>query len=377
MRGPQSIVDASEQQRGVVLVCGTRPEIIKCAPLYHALNAEGLPATVLLTGQHAELAEGLPEFFGLDSVVRLKSMRKSPSVHRLLSSLLDPLDEALEGLNPRAVVVQGDTTSSLAGGLVASGRGLPIAHLEAGLRTGIKSSPFPEEINRRLLATLADLHLAPTLGAQSNLVSEGCDPSTIHVIGNTSVDGLVFALRRLADVPTDSDRIAVTLHRRESWSEGLSDVAAAIRALSRHDSRLRFDFVMHANPVLQARVRESLGDQPAVRLLPPLMYPDFIQLLRGCSMILTDSGGIQEEAPTLRVPTVILRDQTERPEAVACGACRIAGTNPTKIIDVVLGWRSSIAAGTWAPPEVNPFGDGFASTRGAEAIVAMLGREHA
>ncbi len=355
----------------VIAVCGTRPELIKTAPVLRELNRLGIPNRLILTGQHDELIAGLCEFFDITNYSILKCERKGPELNELLSTLLEGLNAELLDIQPSFVLVQGDTTSALAGAITGFHLRKPVAHIEAGLRTGNINSPFPEEANRRLISQIASLHFSPTVGATNNLLSEGVNKNTIVEVGNTIVDATEYAIEKsqghlgATDTPPYS---VITIHRRESWGADIRSILDAIRFLANKDESHVFKFVMHANPDLQSMVRKELGGYNNVELLMPLKYPDFVALISRASMILSDSGGIQEEAPTIGVATVILRNRTERPEAIEIDACRLGTTNTESIIEVVLNWQQEIKTGKWKPGGINPFGDGKAAVKIVQAL---------
>jgi UDP-N-acetylglucosamine 2-epimerase (non-hydrolysing) len=355
----------------VIAVCGTRPELIKTAPVIRELNRLGLPNQLILTGQHDELVVGLCEFFEITNYSILKCERKGPELNGLLSALLDALNAEFLEIQPSFVLVQGDTTSALAGAITGFHLRRPVAHIEAGLRTGNINSPFPEEANRRLISQIASLHFSPTVGATNNLLSEGVSKNTIAEVGNTIVDATEYAIDKAkgaSGTPETRSYSVITIHRRESWGADITSILDAIKFLANKDESHIFKFVMHANPALQSMVRDELGGYENIELLPPLKYPDFVALISRASMILSDSGGIQEEAPTLGVPTVILRDRTERPEAIEIDACRLGTTKTETIIDVVLNWQQEIKMGKWKSSGNNPFGDGKAAIRIVKAL---------
>ena len=355
----------------VIAVCGTRPELIKTAPVLRELNRLGIPNKLILTGQHDELVAGLCEFFEITNYSILECQRKGPELNGLLSTLLEVLNAEFLEIQPSFVLVQGDTTSALAGAITGFHLRRPVAHIEAGLRTGNINSPFPEEANRRLIGQIASLHFSPTVGATNNLLSEGVNENTIAEVGNTIVDATEYAIDKAKDalgtLETRSYSV-ITIHRRESWGADITSILDAIKFLANKDASHIFKFVMHANPALQSMVRDELGGYDNIELLMPLKYPDFVALISRASMILSDSGGIQEEAPTLGVPTVILRDRTERPEAIEIDACRLGTTKTETIIDVVLNWQHEITMGKWKSSGNNPFGDGKAAMRIVKAI---------
>ena len=355
----------------VIAVCGTRPELIKTAPVLRELNRLGIPNQLILTGQHDELVAGLCEFFEITNYSILECQRKGPELNGLLSTLLEMLNAEFLDIQPSFVLVQGDTTSALAGAITGFHLRRPVAHIEAGLRTGNINSPFPEEANRRLIGQIASLHFSPTVGATNNLLSEGVNENTIAEVGNTIVDATEYAIDKAKDalgtLETRSYSV-ITIHRRESWGADITSILDAIKFLANKDASHIFKFVMHANPALQSMVRDELGGYDNIELLMPLKYPDFVALISRASMILSDSGGIQEEAPTLGVPTVILRNQTERPEAVEIDACRLGTTKTETIIDVVLNWQQEIKMGKWKSSGDNPFGDGKAAIKIVKAL---------
>lgn len=355
----------------VIVVCGTRPEIIKTAPVLRELSRLGIPNRLILTGQHDELVSGLCEFFDITNYSILKCERKGPELNDLLSTLLEELNTELLDIQPSFVLVQGDTTSALAGAITGFHLRRPVAHIEAGLRTGNINSPFPEEANRRLISQIASLHFSPTVGATNNLLSEGVNKNTIVEVGNTIVDATEYAIEKSQSRPETLGTVpysVITIHRRESWGAGIASILDAIKFLANEDEAHIFKFVMHANPVLQSMVRDELGGHENIELLMPLKYPDFVALISQASMILSDSGGIQEEAPTIGVPTVILRDRTERPEAIEIDACRLGTTKTETIIEVVLKWQQEIKTGKWKPGGINPFGDGKAAVKIVQAL---------
>jgi len=355
----------------IVAICGTRPELIKTAPLIRELDRLGITNHLLLTGQHRELIDGLCEFFEITNYSKLDCTRGGTDLSELLSVLLADLNGELVRIQPRFVFVQGDTTSALAGALAGFHLRVPVAHIEAGLRTGDLYSPFPEEANRRLISQIATLHLTPTEGATKNLLAEGIDSHQIVEVGNTIVDATQFAItqsQKLSPQIVNAPYSVVTIHRRESWDGDISSILGAIKVLAAQDTAHIFKFVMHANPALQSIIQTELSGIPNIELMHPLKYLEFVSLISKASMILSDSGGIQEEAPTLGVPTVVLRDKTERPEAVNSGACRIGGTKTETIIEVVNNWQDEIKRGEWKPSGENPFGDGMAASRIVTAL---------
>ena len=358
----------------IACVVGTRPEVLKMAPVIRRLRAFGtsIRVPVLSTGQHRELLDrALADFdLGLDDDLAL--MRPGQGLAELTSRSLQGLDGWLEQQRPDLVVAQGDTTSVFASALACHYRRVPFAHVEAGLRSGDLDAPFPEEANRILVARLADLHFAPTASAKVNLLREGIDPAHIHVVGNTVIDALRLIPRRSPpEWLGPADRLLLmTAHRRENQGSPLADACRAVRALARRDPELRVVFPVHPSPTVRAIVARELGGLDRVHLIEPVGYPEFVALMRASTVILTDSGGVQEEGPALGRPVLVLRESTERPEGVASGSCRLVGTDPARIIAAA----SPILSGAEAPPEpARLYGDGHAADRIAEILADRLG----
>ena len=368
----------------LLAVIGTRPEAIKMAPLLLRLRAEpGLDLKLCLSGQHKELIAPVLRLFGLEADLDLALMEPGQSLNAFAARALDRLDAVLEEAAPDRILVHGDTTTALAAALAAFHRGVPVAHVEAGLRTGDLARPFPEEMNRRAVDLAADLLFAPTERARRNLEAERVG-GAIHVTGNTGVDSIELALRMLARdealrgraeaelPPLDPRRrlLLVTGHRRESFGEGLRSVCAALERLGRRGD-LDIVYPVHLNPSVKQPVEESLARCDHVRLLPPLEFLPMVRLMQRCDVILTDSGGIQEEAPSLGKPVLVTREVTERREAVEAGKARLVGTDAEAIVAAVgelLDNRTELARFAAGP---NPYGDGRASERIA---AALLGR---
>lgn len=372
----------------VHLVVGTRPEAVKMAPLALALRAAGaVEPVVVATGQHPEMVVQSLAAFDLrpDAVCELD--RVTGEQAELVAQLVPALD-ALVASGSAAVVVQGDTTSALVGGLVAMWRRVPLVHLEAGLRSGDLAAPFPEEANRRLLSVFADLHLAPTDRAAGTLLSEGAPPERVLVVGNTVVDAVlaVAAAVTAPDAPEPGDpRLAqthravsegrarlllVTAHRRESWGAPLDRVLAAVEQIVDAHPDLRCVVPAHANPAIRAQVDAALLHHERIVITGPLPYPELCRLLARSALVLSDSGGIQEEAPSFGVPVLVLREVTERTEAVDSGWAQLVGTDVARIVATA----KDVLGGGWNPPGTpNPFGDGAAGARSAEAVGWLLG----
>jgi UDP-N-acetylglucosamine 2-epimerase (non-hydrolysing) len=370
--------------REVHLVGGTRPEAVKLAPVALAMREAGLLTPILLaSGQHPTMVTQALAAFDLEPDITLQVERATGSQAELLTAMIRELDELWSVRTPAAVIVQGDTTTSLAGALAAFWRRIPVVHLEAGLRSGDLESPFPEEGNRRLVAQVAALHLAPTPLAAMNLLDEKIPVTDVLITGNTVVDAtLAVAARRLpfenADVAaaragSTNRLVLVTAHRRESWGEPLDRILSAVKELiARYDD---IDVILpsHPNPAVREQVDAALAGVERVTVTDPLPYPDLARLLSEAYLVLTDSGGIQEEAPSFGVPALVLRDVTERVESLHAGCAKLVGSDPELIVSeasLLLDSRvrrDSMTAGG------NPYGDGLAAQRTAQATAALLG----
>lgn len=368
---------ASDGRAAVLVVVGTRPEAIKLAPVVEALRESAtLRPVVLATSQHREMLRQALAPFGLEPDRDLEVMTAGQSPTMVASRVLNRIEKPLAELAPAFVVVQGDTTTALAAAWASFYAGVPVAHVEAGLRSGRVDSPFPEEFNRRGVSVATSIHFAPTEGARRNLLREGVAAEKVLVVGNTIVDAVVRILAGRPRPAADPDRatVLVTLHRRESFGPPLERALAAIRrlALERGD-RLRLVYPVHPNPSVSGPARRLLEGLPNVELLPPLDYPEFLERFAAARFALSDSGGVQEEAPTLRVPVLIARETTERPEVLDSGWGVLVGTDPDRILGEarrLLDDEEAYRARCAGP---NPFGDGHAAGRIADALAA----EHA
>ena len=360
------------------LVCaGTRPEIVKLAPVWAALRVGGASVQWAHTGQHRHedaAVEGLYRFFGIRPDHSLTLQRRGDSPAELQSLLLDKLTALFRTLAPRGVIVQGDTTSTLAAAQAAFFAGVPVAHVEAGLRTHDLADPFPEEMNRVLTAQLARWHFAPTAGAALNLEREGIARHAIHAVGNTVVDAARQGVARLpAPAALPGQRLLVTAHRRENWGAGLARIARAVARLVAAHGNLSVLWPLHGNPAVADAVRSALADAPPavlarLQLVPPLDYPTLLHHLRQATLVLTDSGGLQEEGAALSVPVAVLRASTERPELIDSGGGVLLGTDEERIVAVTTRLLADPAALQAMREATNPFGDGLA----AERIAAVL-----
>ena len=363
-----------------LVVFGTRPEAVKLAPVIAALNAEpGLETQVCLTGQHRELVDSALDFFGIRPDFDLDLMTPGQALNPLVARLIERLDPVLAEAAPDRVIVQGDTATALAAALAAFHRAIPVAHVEAGLRTYRAGEPFPEELNRRAIALVADLHFAPTRAARDNLLAERLR-GEVFVTGNSGVDALDMVLARLADdaalrlaadaalpAPTPGrGQILVTAHRRESLGAPFAAICAALARLAERGD-VDILFPLHPAAERRAAAEAALGGHENIRLLPPLGLPAFVRLMERADLVLTDSGGVQEDAVTLGRKLLVMREATERPEAIEAGAALRVGTDPARIVHAAERLLAAPAPGRRS----HLYGDG----RAAERIVAgLLGR---
>ncbi|HVX17424.1 MAG TPA: UDP-N-acetylglucosamine 2-epimerase (non-hydrolyzing) [Acidimicrobiales bacterium] len=371
---------ARTQPARVLAIVGTRPEAIKVAPVVVALRAAGgFDVDLLNTGQHPDMTTEALAAFGLAADVTLAiPPRAGGSQSELFAALLPLLEPAIARVDPAMVVLQGDTATALSAALAAFWQQIPVAHIEAGLRSDDLTQPFPEEAYRRLISTVTALHLAPTPLARANLLAENVDRTAVVCTGNTVVDASALVRARSSPPVLVTDRrsdrlVLITVHRRENWGSPLAGIIGAIAALADEFDDIEFVLPVHPNPIVQTPVRDGLGGHPNVRLLAPLGYPDLLHVLAAADLVLTDSGGIQEEAPGLGTPALVLRDKTERPEAIEAGAALLVGTDP----DAILAESRKLLTDPEALAAMvrvgNPFGDGHAAQRCVDAIRWRLG----
>lgn len=364
----------------VLSVIGTRPEVIKMAPVIAQLRqrTSQFDQTVVLTGQHREMCRPYLELFGIVPDADLAIMQQNQTLNSIVSAIATTFPPVLADMRPDIVLVQGDTSSAFAAALVAFHAQIKVGHVEAGLRTDTKYNPFPEEMNRVLIGRIADFHFAPTPRARANLIREGINPTHIHVTGNTSIDALMMTLpasrRHGIGMTLDAGRVlAVTTHRRESFGAPLANTLAALRTLIERYPDLQVVLPVHYNPNVRTTVYETLGRMPRVHLIEPLEYRAFIALLDRAHVILTDSGGVQEEAPSLGKPVLVLRETTERPEGIEAGTARLVGTDVKAIVSAVSTLFDDAASYDAMANAVNPYGDGAAATRIVDALARGLG----
>jgi UDP-N-acetylglucosamine 2-epimerase (non-hydrolysing) len=368
-------IDADRPTRKVVCVIGTRPEAIKMAPVVRGLEeAPWAECRVVLTGQHRELVDPMLAFFGITPDFDLDVMRPGQSLAALTARLLGSLAEALAREAPDMVLAQGDTTTVLTTALACFYARIPFGHVEAGLRTGRLDAPFPEEGNRVVASHLARLHFAPTNGARANLLREGIEPANVVVTGNPVIDALLQTARQDAFEPVPAERLVlVTAHRRESFGAPLRRICRAIAELHRRHADVGFLWPVHPNPAVRPVVEAMLGDLPRVHLCDPLPYDAFVAALKRSTLVLTDSGGVQEEAPALGKPVLVLRRESERPEAIAAGVARLVGTSPRAIVHAADELLTNPSAYYAMAKGASPYGDGHAAPRIVAAIARTLG----
>ena len=369
----------------ILTVFGTRPEAIKMAPILRCLaDAPGIDSRVCVTAQHRQMLDQVLDLFGIVPDWDMDLMRAGQGLTYITAAILEGLSAILRDVRPDRILVQGDTTTTMAASLAAFYEKIPVGHIEAGLRTGNVFSPWPEEMNRKLTSVIADLHFSPTERAKQNLLREGTDPARITITGNTVIDALFEALAILdanparvaaleAELPrvaSESRLILVTGHRRENFDGGLERVARALLSIaSRGDVEIVFP--VHLNPNVQETVHAVLGGHKAIHLIKPLDYLPFVYMMRKASLIITDSGGVQEEAPSLGTPVLVTRDTTERPEAVEAGTVELVGTDPDLLVSRTSRLLDDEEAYGAMCRAHNPYGDGRAAGR----IVQVLSHE--
>lgn len=366
----------------VLSVFGTRPEAIKMAPVVKELERRSadIRSVTCSTGQHREMLDQVLSLFGIRPDFDLGLMEPNQTLSRLTANLFLGLDDVIEKVEPDWVLAQGDTTTVLVASLVAFYRGARFGHVEAGLRTGDKRRPFPEEINRRLADAVSDLFFCPTERSRQTLLAEGYRDEAIVVTGNTVIDALQDVAARpynpttgpLSWLPRDGRTVLITAHRRESFGTPFRDLCGAIRTLARKfHTDTQFVYPVHLNPNVRAPVMETLSGLSNVHLIEPLDYLSLVHLMKRSTLILTDSGGIQEEAPGLRVPVLVMRETTERPEGIEAGVVKLVGTDPARIVAEAERLLSNPAAYWQMATGVNPYGDGNAAGR---IVAALLDR---
>lgn len=368
----------------ILIIFGTRPEAIKLFPVIRALAADPrFNPVVCVSAQHRQMLDQVLEIAGVTPDHDLDLMQPEQTLDGLTAALLTRLGEVMDQEQPARVMVQGDTATAMAGALAAYYRKIPVDHVEAGLRSGNIYHPWPEEVNRKIIGSIASLHFAPTETAAAKLVAEQVDPARVQVTGNTVIDALHWMRAQVTARPGLADTLAgvehrfagrriigVTSHRRENFGEGMANIAEAIGRIAARDD-VAVIFPVHLNPNVRAVMNAALDDLPNVALIEPLDYPNFVRLLSISEIMLTDSGGVQEEAPALGKPVLVMRETTERPEGVAAGTARLVGTDPLIIVTELFSLLDDKAAYQAMARAHNPFGDG----RSADRIVELIGNE--
>lgn len=375
----------------VLSIFGTRPEAVKMAPVVHALEqTQGVESLVCVTAQHREMLDQVLDLFDIVPDRDLNLMRPDQSLAGLSAAIFTHLDPIFIDLQPDWVLIQGDTTTVMIAALLAYYRRIRVGHVEAGLRTGAKWQPFPEEINRRVASVVADLHFAPTEWSRQNLLRENVDPDTIVVTGNPVIDALtriadhpatpeVYALLKRLDLPLDAKPvpesigprlILVTAHRRENFGVPLERICMALKELAEaYEDDVRIVYPVHLNPNVGEPVYRLLSDVPNIDLLAPLDYLPWVHLIKRATLVLTDSGGLQEEAPGLGIPVLVMRDVTERPEGVEAGTVKLVGTHTDRIVNECRALLDDPRAHAAMAHAVNPYGDGHAAERIVETLL--------
>jgi UDP-N-acetylglucosamine 2-epimerase (non-hydrolysing) len=368
----------------VAVVLGTRPEAIKMAPVVRRLRAEAAIETrVVSSGQHREMLDPILDLFGIAIDHDLAVMRPGQSLNGLMGRIMLEIDGVLESERPDRVLVHGDTTTAAAAALAAFHRRIPVGHVEAGLRTGRLDQPWPEEMNRRVVDIVADQLYAPTAGSADNLLKENLGDKRIAVTGNTVIDALLTMVERIGRDPElrrtlearfdfirpERKLVLVTGHRRENFGHGFEGICRALAELAER-SDVQIVYPVHLNPNVREPVRALLGQSPNIHLIEPVSYAPFVHLMQRSTLILTDSGGVQEEAPSLGKPVLVMRDVTERPEAVAAGTARLVGTDPDRIVAMATAYLDDALLRENATTRTNPYGDGRASDRIIKEILS-------
>lgn len=369
----------------VMSVYGTRPEAIKVAPIVKALEADSdIESIVVVTGQHREMLDQVNEVFDIQPDLDLDIFQPGQTLTDVTTKSLRGIGQAIEKFAPDAVVVQGDTTTVLAGAMAGFYAKVPVVHVEAGLRTADRYTPFPEEINRRVTTQLASLHLAPTHTSRDALLHDNVAPQDVVVTGNTVIDALLWSVhqgegygddvldQRLADAATPM--VLVTAHRRESWGEPMRQVGMALAQLADRFPDHLFVWPAHRNPLVREAIVPAVQGRTNVIVTEPVSYAHFGRLMRRAEVLLTDSGGVQEEGPSLGKPVLVMRETTERPDAVTAGTAKLVGTDPRVIVDEVSRLLTDPAAHAAMANAINPYGDGRAAQRSVQAIRHYFGR---
>ncbi|MBC8351299.1 MAG: UDP-N-acetylglucosamine 2-epimerase (non-hydrolyzing) [Planctomycetes bacterium] len=362
-----------------LLILGTRPEAIKMAPVIQECHRRpGVEPIVCFTGQHREMVAQVAAYFGIEPDLDLDLMVPNQTLGSLTSRCLDLLDQTVRKYSPDCIIAQGDTTTVMVASMAAFYHRVPFVHVEAGLRTGDLYSPWPEEFNRRVAGLVANLHCAPTNRAAENLLNEGVAAEQVYVTGNTVIDALLWTIDRERtsgeqwiekySTLTRPKMVLITGHRRENFGAGFSQICDAVGLLAKKFSETDFVYPVHLNPNVQEPVREALGDIENVHLVPPASYPEFVWLMDRAYLVLTDSGGVQEEAPSLRKPVLVMRDTTERPEAVDAGGVELVGASCVNIVRAASHLLQDPVEYSRRQIDSNPYGDGNSARRIMELV---------
>ena len=369
--------------RKVLTVIGTRPEAIKLAPI--ALELDGrdeFESIVCATAQHREMLDQALQIFGVVPDHDLNIMKPGQTLAQVTARAITGLDQVIEEVQPDVILVQGDTTSALCGAIAGHYRHVIIGHVEAGLRTGNKYAPFPEEMNRRLIGRMADQHFAPTEHSRDVLLKEDIPNDTVHLVGNTVIDALLWVRDRvmkntpelpegLADTISDKEMVLITGHRRESFGGGFEDMCQAIRDVADRQENVEFVYPVHLNPRVREPVNRILGEHPRIHLIEPMTYEPFVWLMNRATVILTDSGGVQEEAPSLGKPVLVMRDTTERPEGIEAGNARLVGVDRQKITDQLTLLLTDASEREKMASINNPYGDGTSAKQIGDVLAKI------
>jgi len=364
----------------ILIAFGTRPEAIKLAPVILELQcfSKRFKVIVLVTAQHRQMLDAVLNVFALKPNYDLRIMVPNQSLSDVVVRTIKHIEPVLKKERPDMILVQGDASSAFASALAAYYQRIPIGHIEAGLRTEDKYQPFPEEVNRRFITTIADFHFAPTRWAERNLIQEGVDKKRVFITGNTVIDALHLILKRqgigrmLPRINSESRLLLVTLHRRESFGEPLAGICDSLLQIVNQHPDIEVMMPVHLNPIVRKMVRSILSNQKRIHLVPPLNYFDFVRVLKRAYLVLTDSGGIQEEAPALGKPVLVLRNKTERPEAIKAGTAKLVGTEPKRIIKETTRLLNSNRLYQKMAQVKNPFGDGRAAQRIRQILLRVL-----
>lgn len=371
------------EKKKIITIFGTRPEAIKMAPLVKELEKrEGIDSKVCVTAQHREMLDQVLDLFDIKPDFDLNIMKSKQTLTGITNRVLEGLEEIFADEKPDMILVHGDTTTTFSGALAAFYQQIKVGHVEAGLRTFDKYFPFPEEMNRKLTGALTDLHFSPTKSSKANLLREGINEKDIFITGNTVIDAMLHTVKEnyvfeneiLNKIDFDNKKvIMITAHRRENWGQGIENICDALNKIVEENKDVELVYLVHLNPVVKDVVTKKLGNKDRVHLLPPLDTNETHNLMNKCFMVMTDSGGLQEEAPHLGKPVLVLRDVTERPEAVEYGTVKLVGTDIDKIIEEANKLIRNNDEYLKMSKAANPYGDGYASKRIADIIENYFG----